>query len=47
MTSIDSHVAGFPFPARLATIEDGLAHLPEIGRRILRDGAQDVSFEAR
>jgi hypothetical protein len=30
-----------------ATIEDGLAHLPEIGRRILWDGAQDATFEAR
>jgi len=30
-----------------ATIEDGLTHLTEIGRRILWEGAQDASFEAR
>jgi hypothetical protein len=30
-----------------ATVEDGLDQLSEIGRRILWDGAQDVTFEAR
>jgi len=29
-----------------ATVEDGLADLPELGRRILWEGAQDVTIEA-
>jgi hypothetical protein len=31
----------------VATVEDGLADLAEIGRRVLWEGAQDVTIEAR
>jgi Protein of unknown function (DUF3830) len=30
-----------------ATLADGHAHLPELGRRVLWEGAQDITFEAR
>jgi Protein of unknown function (DUF3830) len=30
-----------------ATVDEGAAHLPELGRRVLWEGAQDILFEAR
>ena len=30
-----------------ATVEQGLEHLAELGRRVLWEGAQDIAFDAR